>query len=53
MQDHSLLRHHPSGRDIDQESQVLLDLLLLLLAVLEQLKKSTPNADRRGGPVRF
>ena len=31
----------------------LLDLLLLLLAMLEQLKKSNPNADRCGGPVRF
>ena len=31
----------------------LLDLLLLLLAMLEQLKKSSPNADRCGGPVRF
>ena len=31
----------------------LLDLLMLLLAMLEQLKKSSPNADRCGGPVRF
>jgi hypothetical protein len=34
-------------------SAELLDLLLLLLAMLEQLKKSSPNADRCGGPVRF
>ena len=31
----------------------LLDLLLPLLAMLEQLKKSSPNADRCGGPARF
>ena len=34
-------------------SAEMLDLLLLLLAMLEQLKKSSPNADRCGGPVRF
>ena len=31
----------------------LLDILLLLLAMLDQLKKSSTNADRCGGPVRF
>ena len=31
----------------------LLELLLLLLAMLDQFKKSSPNADRCGGPVRF
>jgi hypothetical protein len=31
----------------------LLDLLMLLLAMLEQFKKSSPTADRCGGPVRF
>jgi hypothetical protein len=34
-------------------SAELLDLLLLLLARLEQLKTSSPNADRCGGLVRF
>jgi hypothetical protein len=31
----------------------LLDLLLLLLAILDQLKKSCPHANRCSSPVRF
>ena len=34
-------------------SAEMLVLLLLLMAMLEQLKKSSPNADRCGGPGRF
>jgi hypothetical protein len=36
-----------------QLSAELLDFLLLLLAMLEQGKKSSSNADRCGGPGRF
>ena len=41
------------GRQGGELSAELLVLLLLHLAMLEQLKKSSPNADRCGGPVRF
>jgi hypothetical protein len=41
------------GRQGGELSAELLVLLLLHLAMLEQFKKSSPNADRCGGPGRF